>query len=457
MAKGTRYTPEFKAKAVRLLTESRGSYSSETKAIEQVRQGSGGRAGDAAPLAQQDGRHGRGGDQAVGRGRDGGVEEFAGRGRAIEAGERDIDDGVGFFRGTARPDTALMVAYIDEFKDRFRVGPICRVLAASLDCGFITPRGYRMFKSRPVSRMAARHEALARDILEIHADFFMAVYGCRRTRAQLLARGWDPAEIGLGQVMNVMRELGIRGVRRGRTPVTTKPARGTGGRPDLVERGFEAEAPNRLHVADITYVRMANGSFGYTAFVTDVFARRIVGWACATTLDTRELPLQALEQAISWAASHGGADGLVHHSDHGAQYISLVYTTRVGEFGMLPSTGTVGDSYDNAMAESADGAYKTELVWRRKPFQDLRDLELATFRWVSWRGLEASAPVLGLQDTGTDRNRVLCKPSGASRPTIRAEQKSGHITGLIPVSPPTLLPAPSTSSKPSDEDVSHRL
>ncbi|SDO52033.1 Transposase InsO and inactivated derivatives [Bifidobacterium longum] len=263
-----------------------------------------------------------------------------------------------------------MVACIDEFEDRFRVGPICRVLAASLDCGFITPRGYRMFRSRPVSRMAARHEALARDILEIHADFFMAVYGYRKTRAQLLARGWDPAGIGRDQVMNVMRELGIRGVRRGGTPVTARPAKGTGGGPGLVERRFEAEAPNRLHVADITYVRMANGSFGYTAFVTDVFARRIVGWACATTMDTRELPLQALEQAISWAASHGGTDGLVHHSDHGAQYISLVYTTRVGEFGMLPSTGTVGDSYDNAMAESVNGAYKTELVWRRKPFQD---------------------------------------------------------------------------------------
>ena len=262
--------------------------------------------------------------------------------------------------------------------------PIRRVLAASLDCGFITPRGYRMFRSRPVSRMAARHEALARDILEIHADFFMAVYGYRKTHAQLLARGRDPAEIGRDQVMNVMRESGIRGVRRGRTPVTTKPAKGAGGRPDLVERGFGAEAPNRLHVADITCVRMANGSFGYTAFAADVFARRIVGWACATTMDTRELPLQALEQAMSWAAPHGGTDGLVHHSDHGARYISLVCTTRVGEFGMLPSTGTVGDSYDNAMAGSADGAYKTELVWRRKPFQDLRDLELATFRWVSW-------------------------------------------------------------------------
>ena len=134
----------------------------------------------------------------------------------------------------------MMVAHIDEFKDRFRVGPIRRVLAASLGCGFITPRGYRMFRSRPVSRMAARHEALARSILEIHADFFMAVYGYRKTHAQLLARGRDPAEIGRDQVMNVMRESGIRGVRRGRTPVTTKPAKGAGGRPDLVERGFEA-------------------------------------------------------------------------------------------------------------------------------------------------------------------------------------------------------------------------
>ena len=169
-----------------------------------------------------------------------------------------------------------------------------------------------------------------------------------------------------------------------RRPVTTKPAKGTGGRPDLVNRKFEAEAPNRLHVADITYVRMADGRFVYTAFVTDVFARRIVGWACATTMDTGELPLQALEQAIAWAASHGGSDGFVHHSDHGVQYISTVYATRVMEYGMLPSADTVGDSYDNAMAESADGAYRTELVWRRKPFHDLKDLELATFRWVSW-------------------------------------------------------------------------
>ena len=265
-----------------------------------------------------------------------------------------------------------MAAYVDEHGSRFRVGPICRVLSESLDCGFLTPRGYRMFRTRPVSRMRARREALARAVLQIHSDFFMAVYGCGK-----------------------MRGLGIRGVRRGKTPVTAKPARGTGGRPDLVDRGFEACAPNRLHVADITYVRMANGSFGYTAFVTDVDARRIVGWACAMTMNTQELPLQALGQAISWAASRGGTDGLIRHGDHGTQYISTVYATGVMEYGMLPSTGTVGDSYDNAMAESADGAYKTELVWRRKPFADLKDLELATFRWVSWRNSKRLHQSLG--------------------------------------------------------------
>lgn len=124
--------------------------------------------------------------------------------------------------------------------------------------------------------------------MTMHSDFFMAVYGYRKTHAQLIAQGRDPTEVGRDQVVNIMRELGIQGVRRGKTPVTTRPAKGAGGRPDLVERKFEARAPNRLHVADITYVRMANGSFGYTAFVTDVFARRIGGWACATTMDPED-------------------------------------------------------------------------------------------------------------------------------------------------------------------------
>ena len=184
-----------------------------------------------------------------------------------------------------------MVACVDEFKDRSRVGPVRGVPAESLDCGFITPRGCRMFKSGPVSRMAARHEAPARDILETHADSFMAVCGYRKTHARSSAQG---------RVTNVMRESGVRGVRRGGTPVAARPARGTGGGPDLVERGFEAESPNRPHVADVAYVRMANDLFDHMAFAADVFARRIVGRACATAMDTGGLPLRALEQAVSW-------------------------------------------------------------------------------------------------------------------------------------------------------------
>ena len=136
-----------------------------------------------------------------------------------------------------------MAAYIDEHRSRFRVGPICRVLSESLDCGFLTPRGCRMFRTRPVSRMRAGREALARAVLQIRSDFFMAVYGCGKMHAQLVAQGWI-RRVGRDRVMNIMRGLGIRGVRRGRTPVTTKPAKGTGGRPDLVDGRFEACAPD---------------------------------------------------------------------------------------------------------------------------------------------------------------------------------------------------------------------
>ncbi len=202
-----------------------------------------------------------------------------------------------------------------------------KVLSEALDCGFLTPRGYRMFESWPVSRMRARHEALARDVMDIHAGGFSAVYGCREVRHGLVGKGRDPGEAGRDQVMDIMRGLGMRGVRRGKTPVTTRPAKGTGGRPDLVDRKFEAEAPDRLHVAGITYGRMADGRSAYTASVTDMFARRIVGRACATTMNTEEPPLQALEQAIAWAASHGGTDGLARHGDHGVRYTGTVYRT----------------------------------------------------------------------------------------------------------------------------------
>ncbi len=275
-----------------------------------------------------------------------------------------------------------MVAYIDAHRARFGVEPIRTVLRASLDGGFITARAYWQAKKRAVCRMRARHETPARDIQVMHAHRFMAVYGYRKVHRQLIRQGWHG--IGRDQVLRVMRSLRIQGVRRGRIPVTTRPARSTGGRPDLVERRFTAQAPGRLHVADVTYVRLASGSFAYVAFVTDAYARRIVGWAVAASQHTRTLPLVALDQSISWTARHGETTGLIHHSDHGTQYISSLYGTRLHEHGMLASTGSVGDSYDNALAETVNGAYKSELITRSKPFDSVQALERATFQWVSW-------------------------------------------------------------------------
>ena len=378
MAKGTRYTPESKAKAVRLLTESRGSYSSETKAIEQVAKDLG-----VAPETLRRWRDKT--DATVAAETKQSAEDAMAELRSLRAEVARLR--------LANEILTTASAFSRHGSTRHGVdGRLHRRIQGPFQ-GRADPQGAGRFAGLRVHHAArlphvqiqARqpHGRQARGAGPRHPrDPCRFLHG--RVRVPQDARPVVGAGLGSDQVMNVMRESGIRGVRRGRTPVTTKPARGTGGGPDLVERRFEAEAPNRLHVADITYVRMANGSFGYTAFAADVFARRIVGWACATTMDTGELPLQALEQAISWAASHGGTDGLVHRSGHGARCIGLVYVTGVGEFGMLPSAGTVGDSYDNAMAGSADGAYKTGLVWRRKPFRDLRDLELATFRWVSW-------------------------------------------------------------------------
>ena len=174
--------------------------------------------------------------------------------------------------------------------------------------------------------------------------------------------------------------------------------------------------PDRPHVAGIACVRMANGSFGCTASAADVSARGIAGRACAAAMDTRGPVPRAPEQATSWAASHGGTDGLAHRSGHDARRIGLVYATGAGECGMPPPAGTAGDPYGSAMAEGADGAYRTGLVRRRKPFRDPRDPESATFRWVSWRGLEASAPALGPPDTGTDRTEYYVNQAAQAAP-----------------------------------------
>lgn len=179
----------------------------------------------------------------------------------------------------------------------------------------------------------------------------------------------------------MMKDLGLEGRRRGRRHRTTTPTL-TEFRPaDLVDRHFVASAPNQLWIADITYVATWSG-FAYMAYVADVFSRRILGWQVSNTLRA-ELALDALEQAI-WTRQEEDLQGLVHHSDRGSQYLSIRYTERLAEEGAITSVGSRGDSYDNAMAESIIGLYKSELITIQGPWRTVADVELATLTWVHW-------------------------------------------------------------------------
>ena len=280
-----------------------------------------------------------------------------------------------------------MIAYIDEYRDRFGVEPICRVLGASLEGGFITSRGYRLAKSRPASARSIRDRILIDELKKIHTKNY-SVYGVRKMWHAVRRAGWD---VGRDQVARLMRIGGIEGVRRGRAPITTRPVQEVDSRPDLVNRQFKASRPNQLWVADITYVRTLSG-FVYTAFVADVYSRKIVGWARRSSMKTEALPLEALEQAIQ-----GAKDTLVdltHHSDHGSQYTSVAYNEKLADYGIKPSTGSVGDSYDNALAEAVNGLYKAELIYSQ-PWFSLTEVEFATLNWVHWWNHERLHEALG--------------------------------------------------------------
>jgi putative transposase len=269
-----------------------------------------------------------------------------------------------------------MIRYVDAFRDRFGVEAICRTLGAA-ECGFVTARGYRAAVRRPASARAVRDGLLGEQIARLHAENY-GVYGVRKMHALMRRQGWV---IGRDQTARIMRGLGLHGARRSKRVFTTRPDPAASRPADLVRRQFAAAAPRRLWVADITYVRTWQG-FAYVAFVTDVYSRRITGWNVASTLRADILPLQALDMA-AW---HAGGDlaGLVHHADHGSNYLSLVYTSRITELGATPSTGSVGDSYDNALAEAVNGLYKTELIRQRGPWRTVEQVELATLEWVWW-------------------------------------------------------------------------
>jgi putative transposase len=263
-------------------------------------------------------------------------------------------------------------AYIDEHRVRFGVEPICSVLQ-------FAPRTYYAIRARPPSARALRDAELMPLIARVHRDNF-GVYGVDKVWAQLNREG---VRVARCTVARLMRELGLRGVVRGKPKSTTIPTDAADRPRDLVDRRFNAGAPNRLWVADLTYVRTWTG-FVYVAFITDVYSRMIVGWQASRSLRS-DLALDALEQAI-WARSGRGRrlDELVHHSDRGVQYLAIRYTERLAETGAVNSVGSKGDSYDNALAETIIGLYKAELVRNRGPWRGLDDLEYATLEWVDW-------------------------------------------------------------------------
>jgi putative transposase len=266
---------------------------------------------------------------------------------------------------------------VDQHREEFGVEPVCTVLSEA--GAKIAPSTYYAAKSRPPSARAVRDEQLKVEIGRVFADN-LGVYGARKVWRQLQREGHQAPRC---QVERLMRDLGLVGAVRGKTKRTTVPGDVAARPGDLVERNFSATAPDRLWVADLTYVPTWSG-FVYVAFVMDAFSRRIVGWRCSTSLRA-DLALDALEQGL-WQRARDQRDvtGLVHHSDRGVQYVAIRYTERLDQAGAVRSVGSKGDSYDNAAAESLNGLYKTELIRRRGPWHGLDDVELATLEYVDW-------------------------------------------------------------------------
>jgi len=267
-----------------------------------------------------------------------------------------------------------MVEFIDDYREEYGVEPICSVLP-------IAPSTYYAQKARQADRtlLPARsvRDTKLREQIERVFKENRSVYGARKVWLQMKREDLCVARC---TVERLMRQMGLRGAVRGRQYKTTTIVDAALQRPaDLVKRNFTADRPNQLWVADITYVATWAG-FVYVAFVTDVFSRRIVGWRVSKSLRS-DLALDALEQALHARPTN---ETLIHHSDRGVQYVSIRYTERLAEAGIEPSVGSVGDSYDNALAETIFGLFKTEVIWPNGPWRSIEEVEFATLEWVDW-------------------------------------------------------------------------
>ena len=293
-----------------------------------------------------------------------------------------------------------MIAFIDEHREVYGVEPICRVLP-------IAPSTYHAHVAQrtdlaKASPRAQRDLALMERIRRVHAANF-GVYGARKVWRQLGREGVAAARC---TVERLMRRMGLRGAVRGKETRTTITDKAAPCPADKVNRRFRAPQPNALWVSDFTYVATWQG-FVYVAFVIDVFARRIVGWRASRTAHA-DFVLDALEQALHDRRPLRG--GLIHHSDRGGQYLAIRYTERLLEAGIEPSVGSVGDSCDNALAETVIGLFKTEVIRRRGPWRNLETVEFATLDWVDWYN-----------------NRRLLEPIGDMPPAEAEERYYAHL------------------------------
>ncbi|MGB5257412.1 MAG: IS3 family transposase [Woeseiaceae bacterium] len=370
-----RYSPEVRARAVRMVLEHRGSYETQGAAIAAIAPKIGCIPQTLAIWVRQAEK-----DSGM---RDGVTSDERDRIKVLERENRELRQANEILRkasayfcaGGARPPVQAMIGFIDDHRGVYGVEPICRVLP-------IAPSTYyhRLVCRADPARASSRQQrdAVLRPEIQRVWDQNYKVYGVRKAWHQLKREGFDVARC---TVARLMEQLGLRGAVRGKVMKTTHSDTSAPCPQDKVNRQFRAPAPNMLWVSDFTYVSTWQG-FVYVAFVIDTFANHIVGWKVSGSPKT-DFVLDALEQAL-YKRRPVRKGGLVHHSDRGSQYVSIRYTERLAEEGIEPSVGSVGDSYDNALAETINGLYKTEVIRRRGPWRNLEAVEMATLEWVDW-------------------------------------------------------------------------
>ncbi|XBF09663.1 IS3 family transposase [Escherichia coli] len=371
MTKNTRFSPEVRQRAVRMVLESQSEYDSQWATICSIAPKIGCTPETLRVWVRQHERDTGGGDGGLTTAERQRLKELERENRELRRSNDILRQASAYFgEGGVRPPLEKMMPLLDKLREQYGVGPLCSEL-------HIAPSTYyhcQQQRHHPDKRSARaqRDDWLKKEIQRVY-DENHKVYGVRKVWRQLLREGIRVARCTVARLMAVM---GLAGVLRGKK-VRTTISRKAVAAGDRVNRQFVAERPDQLWVADFTYVSTWQG-FVYVAFIIDVFAGYIVGWRVSPSMETTFV-LDALEQAL-WARRPSGT---VHHSDKGSQYVSLAYTQRLKEAGLLASTGSTGDSYDNAMAESINGLYKAEVI-HRKSWKNRAEVELATLTWVDW-------------------------------------------------------------------------